>query len=85
MRVERLAPVAATGAVISTIETISLRSSDRRVAVVEQQPAPVLGAWWYPDTNRLLYYRNGSEQLSRVQADLPGDQHRRPASRRRSE
>ena len=72
VRVERLAAVPATGAVISAIETISLRSKDRRVAAVEIQPTPVLGAWWYPDSSRMLYYRNGSEQLSRVQADLPG-------------
>ena len=76
VRVERLAPVPQTGAVNSTIETISLRSRDRRVAAVEMQPTPVLGAWWYPDSMRMLYYRNGSEQLSRVQADLPG----RPAT-----
>ena len=76
VRIEPLAPVAASAAVISTIETISLRSGDRRVATVEQRPTPVLGTWWYPDTNRTLYYRNGLEQLSRVQADLPG----RPAS-----
>ncbi|PYP75129.1 MAG: hypothetical protein DMD35_22320 [Gemmatimonadetes bacterium] len=52
------------------------RDDQPRVATVEQRPTPVLGTWWYPDTNRTLYYRNGLEQLSRVQADLPG----RPAS-----
>jgi TolB protein len=76
VRVERLAPVAAESAVISTVETVSLRSKDRRVAVVETQPAPAFGVWWFPDSARMLYYRNASEQLSRVQADLPG----RPAS-----
>jgi hypothetical protein len=76
VRVERLAPIPEGGAVISTIETISLRSKDRRVAAVESQPAPSFGVWWYPDTTRMLYYRNAPEHLSRVQADLPG----RPAS-----
>ncbi|MFL5618781.1 MAG: TolB family protein [Gemmatimonadaceae bacterium] len=76
LRVERLAPLAAASAVISTIETISLRSKDRRVAVVETQPAPAFGVWWYPDSSRTLYYHGSTGALTRVQADLPG----RPAS-----
>jgi len=80
VRVERLAPAPATGAVISTIETISLRSRDRRVASVETNPAPVLGAWWYPDSTRTLFYRSMWEQLMRVQAELPGQ----PSSRGRA-
>jgi len=76
VRVERLAPVAATGAVVSTIETISLRSKDRRVAAVVKQPTPASGVWWYPDSTRMLYFRDAWEEFDRVQADLPG----RPAS-----
>lgn len=76
VRLERLAPVAPTGAVISTVETISLRSKDRRVAAVVKQPAPISGVWWYPDTTRLLYFRGEWGKFDRVQADLPG----RPAS-----
>ena len=72
VRVERLAPVADTGAVISTIETISLRSKDRRVAAVMQERVPVASVWWYPDASRTLYFRAVFDQLARVQADLPG-------------
>jgi hypothetical protein len=76
VRLERLAPVAAAGAVISTVETISLRSKDRRVAAVVKQATPVSGVWWYPDSARMLYFRGAWEEFDRVQADLPG----RPAS-----
>ena len=76
VRLERLAPVAPTGAVISTIETISLRSKDRRVAAVVKQATPVSGVWWYPDSARMLYFRGAWVEFDRVQADLPG----RPAS-----
>jgi hypothetical protein len=79
VRVERLAPVADTGAVISTIETISLRSKDRRVAAVVQERVPVASVWWYPDGSRTLYFREAFDQLARVQADLPGQ----PPSRER--
>jgi len=72
VRVERVPSVAQTGPVISTVETISLRSKDRRVAAVEIEPSPVLGAWWYPDSSRTLYYRGSMGTLSRVQAQLPG-------------
>jgi hypothetical protein len=72
VRLERLAPAADTGAVISTIETISLASKDRRVAAVLQQPVPVMSVWWYPDSSRMLYFREAFDQLGRVQADLPG-------------
>ena len=72
VRVERLAPAADSVAVISTIETISLASKDRRVAAVLQQPVPVMSVWWYPDSSRLLYFREAFDQLGRVQADLPG-------------
>ena len=73
VRVERLAPVPDTGAVISTIETISLRSKDRRVAAVVEERAPVTSVWWYPDGSRTLYFREAFDQLGRVQADLPGE------------
>jgi TolB protein len=72
VRVQRLAPATSAEAIVSTIETISLRSKDRRVAAVETESSPIVGAWWYPDSARMLYYRSGGEQLSRVQADLPG-------------
>ena len=72
VKFERLAPAADTGAVISTIETISLQSKDRRVAAVLQQPVPVMSVWWYPDSSRMLYFREAFDQLGRIQADLPG-------------
>jgi hypothetical protein len=72
VRLERLAPVPDIGAVISTIETISLRSKDRRVAAVVQERAPITSVWWYPDGSRTLYFRAAFDQLGRVQADLPG-------------
>ena len=72
VRVERLAPVSDTGAVISTIETINLRSKDRRVAAVVQERVPVASVWWYPDGSRTLYFRAAIDQLVRIQADLPG-------------
>lgn len=72
VRVERLAPVSDTGGLISTIETISLRSKDRRVVAVVQQPVPAMSVWWYPDSSRMLYFREAFDQLERVQADLPG-------------
>lgn len=72
VRLERLAPLGATHAVTSTIETISLRSRDRRVALVRTHPLPLLGAWWYPDSARMLYFHDSTGQLARVQADLPG-------------
>jgi TolB protein len=73
VRVERLAPVPETRAVISTIETIGLRSKDRRVAAVVEERVPVTSVWWYPDGSRTLYFREASDQLGRVQADLPGE------------
>lgn len=72
VRIERLAPATDTGAVISTIETISLQSKDRRVAAVESQLTPARGVWWFPDSSKTLYYRSMWERLMRVQADVPG-------------
>jgi hypothetical protein len=71
VRFERLAPASDTGGVISTIETISLASKDRRVAAVDSQLTPARGVWWYPDSSRTLYYRTMWERLMRVHADVP--------------
>ncbi|HEX7980101.1 MAG TPA: hypothetical protein VF461_15940 [Gemmatimonadaceae bacterium] len=70
----RLAPLAAGGAttVVSTVETISLRSKDRRAAVVVTQPGPIGEAFWYPDTARMVYFRGALDRLFRVKVDYPG-------------
>ena len=70
----RLAPLATgTGtAIVSTVETISLRSKDRRAAAVVTQPGAIGEAFWYPDTSRLVYFRGALDRLFRVKVDYPG-------------
>ena len=69
-----LAPLAAGGAtaIVSTVETISLRSKDRRAAAVVTQPGPIGEAFWYPDTTRMVYFRGALDRLFRVKVDYPG-------------
>jgi TolB protein len=67
-------PVAAPGAkttLINTLETISLKSKDRRVVYVVTQPGRIEAPNWFPDTTNTLYFNNGGK-LFKVQAELPG-------------
>ena len=56
---------------INTLETISLRSKDRRVAYVVTQPGRIEAPNWFPDTTNTLYFNTGGKMF-KVQADLPG-------------
>ena len=53
------------------LETISLRSKDRRVVYVVTQPQRIEAPNWFPDRTNTLYF-NTRGRLFRVQADLPG-------------
>ncbi len=68
----RLAPVSGATTIVSTVETISLRSRDRRAAAVVTQPGPIGEAFWYPDTARMVYFRGALDRLFRVKVDYPG-------------
>jgi TolB protein len=56
---------------LNTLETISVRSKDRRVAYVVKQPGRIEAPNWFPDASNTLYFNNGGK-LYKVQADLPG-------------
>lgn len=66
-----LAPAGAATTLVSTLETISLRSKDRRVAYVVTQPQRIEAPNWYPDATNTLYF-NTRGKFYRVQADPPG-------------
>lgn len=71
--VELGTPPPATGrtTLVNTLETISLRSGDRRVAYVVTQPGRIEAPNWFPDNTNTLYFNNGGK-LFKVQADPPG-------------
>jgi TolB protein len=56
---------------INTLETISLRSKDRRVVYVVTQPGRIEAPNWFPDATNTLYFNTGG-RLYKVQADPPG-------------
>jgi Tol biopolymer transport system component len=56
---------------VNTLETISLRSKDRRVAYVVTQPDRIEAPNWFPDASNTLYF-NTSGKLFKVQAEPPG-------------
>jgi TolB protein len=56
---------------INTLETIDVRSKDRRVAYVVTQPGRIEAPNWFPDTSNTLYFNNGGK-LYKVQADVHG-------------
>ena len=60
-----------TTTLVNTLETISLRSKDRRVAYVVTQPGRIEAPNWFPDATNTLYFNNGGK-LYKVQADPPG-------------
>ena len=64
-------PAGAKPTLINTLETISLRSKDRRVVYVVTQPGRIEAPNWFPDETNTLYFNNGGK-LFKVQADLPG-------------
>lgn len=62
--------VAGKTTMINTLETISLRSKDRRVAYVAVQPSRFEAPNWYPDATNTLYFNNGGK-FFKIQTDLP--------------
>ena len=56
---------------VNTLETISVRSKDRRVAYVVAQPGRIEAPNWFPDATNTLYFNNGGK-LFKVQAEPPG-------------
>ena len=64
-------PIAGKTTLINTLETISVRSKDRRVVWVVKQPGRLEAPNWFPDATNTLYFNNGGK-LSKVQADPPG-------------
>ena len=65
------APLGTSTTLVNTLETISVRSKDRRVAYVVTQPGRIEAPNWFPDDTNTLYFNNGGK-LYRVQADVPG-------------
>ena len=65
------APLGAATTLVNTLETISLRSKDRRVVYVVTQPQRIEAPNWFPDRTNTLYF-NSRGRLFKVQADLPG-------------
>ena len=65
------APVTGRTTLVNTLETISLRSKDRRVAYVVTQPGRIEAPNWFPDGTNTLYFNTGGK-LFKLQADPPG-------------
>ena len=63
-------PPLTKASLVSTVETISLNSRDRRVAYVVTQPDPVQAPIWLPDGTSVLVFRSGKKAM-KVLADLP--------------
>jgi len=57
--------------IINTLETINLRSKDRRVAYVVTQTGRIEAPNWFPDDTNTLYFNTGG-RLYKVQAEPPG-------------
>ena len=64
-------PVTGRTTLVNTLETISVRSGDRRVAYVVTQPGRIEAPNWFPDNTNTLYFNSGG-RLFKVQADPPG-------------
>ncbi len=64
------APLGAQPVLVSTLETISLGSKDRRVSLVSTLPDAVEAPNWFPDATNTLYVNRGGG-IFKVQADLP--------------
>jgi hypothetical protein len=63
-------PLGAQATLVSTLETISLGSKDRRVALVSTLADPMEAPNWFPDAGNTIYFNRGG-QMFKVQADLP--------------
>ncbi len=59
-----------SAATVSTLETISLGSKDRRVAYVSTAATPVEAPNWVPDATNTLYFNAGG-RLLKVHAEIP--------------
>jgi len=66
-----LPPPSSRTTLINTLETISLRSKDRRVVHVVTQPGRLEAPNWFPDSSNTLYFNDGG-RLYKIQADPPG-------------
>ena len=66
-------PPALTGTttLVNTLETINLKSKDRRAVYVVTQPQRIEAPNWFPDATNTLYFNNGGK-LFKIQADPPG-------------
>lgn len=64
-------PVTGESALINTLETINLKSKDRRVAYVVTQTGRIEAPNWFPDDTNTLYFNTGG-RLYKVQAEPPG-------------
>jgi hypothetical protein len=71
VEVDSLPPLDGPTTLVNTLQTISLRSLDRRVAYVVTQPGRIEAPNWFPDATNTLYFNNGG-RLYKVQADPPG-------------
>lgn len=56
---------------VNALETISVRSKDRRVAYVAVQDGRLEAPNWFPDETNTLYFNSGGK-LFKVQAEPPG-------------
>jgi TolB protein len=63
--------VAGRTTLVNTLETINLRSKDRRVVYVVTQPDRIEAPNWFPDDTNTLYFNTGGK-LYKVQAEPPG-------------
>ena len=66
-----LPTLAAQTTLVNTLETINLRSKDRRVAHVVTQPGRIEAPNWFPDNSNTLYF-NDNGKLFKIQAEPPG-------------
>ena len=64
-------PLTGRTTLVNTLETISLRSKDRRVVYVVTQNGRIEAPNWFPDNSNTLYFNTGG-RLYKVQADPPG-------------
>ena len=64
-------PLSGPTLLVNTLETISIRSGDRRVAYVVTQPGRIEAPNWFPDDTNTLFFNNGG-RLYKVQAEPPG-------------
>ena len=64
------APISGRTVLVSTLETISVSSKDRRVTLVMAQPEAIEAPSWGPDVANTLYFTSRGKRL-KIQADVP--------------